>query len=44
MIIELDAADGPMAGEVRWALLEALIEEGAKRNVGRLSRGLRRRA
>lgn len=35
VIIELDAADGPMAGEVRWALLEALIEEGAKRNVAR---------
>jgi hypothetical protein len=35
MIIELDAADGPMAGEVRWAMLEALIEEGARRNVAR---------
>ena len=35
VIIELDAADGPMAGEVRWALLEALIEEGARRNVAR---------
>lgn len=35
MIIELDAADGPMAGEVRWALLEALIAEGAKRDVAR---------
>lgn len=35
MIIELDAAEGPMAGEVRWALLEALIDEGQRRNVGR---------
>lgn len=35
MIIELDAADGPMAGEVRWALLEALVAEGARRNVAR---------
>jgi hypothetical protein len=35
VIIELDAADGPMAGEVRWALLEALIAEGARRNVAR---------
>lgn len=34
-IIELDAADGPMAAEVRWALLEALISEGAKKNVAR---------
>jgi hypothetical protein len=24
-----------MAGEVRWAMLEALIEEGARRNVAR---------
>jgi hypothetical protein len=35
VIIELDAAEGPMAGEVRWAMLEALIEEGARRNVAR---------
>ena len=35
MIIELDAAEGPMAGEIRWALLEALIDEGARRNVAR---------
>jgi len=35
VIIELDAADGPMAGEVRWALLEGLIAEGAKRDVAR---------
>lgn len=35
VITELDAADGPMATEVRWALLQRLIEEGAKKNVGR---------
>jgi hypothetical protein len=35
VIIELDAADGPMASEVRYSLLEALIEEGAGHNVGR---------
>jgi hypothetical protein len=35
VITELDAADGPMAAEVRWALLTRLIEEGAKKNVGR---------
>ena len=35
VITELDAADGPMAAEVRWALLQRLIEEGAKKNVGR---------
>lgn len=35
VIIELDAADGPMAGEVRHALLNALIEEGAGHNVAR---------
>ena len=35
VIIELDAADSPMAAEVRFALLRAVIEEGAQRNVGR---------
>ncbi|MGH2463744.1 MAG: hypothetical protein ACRDFZ_09030 [Candidatus Limnocylindria bacterium] len=35
VIIELDAAEGPMSGEVRWALLEGLIAEGAKRDVAR---------
>jgi hypothetical protein len=35
VITELDAADGPMAAEVRWALLGALIEEGAKHDVAR---------
>lgn len=35
VIIELDAAEGPLAAEVRWALLQALIEEGAKKTVAR---------
>jgi hypothetical protein len=35
VITELDASDGPMAAEVRWALLQGVIEEGAKKNVGR---------
>ena len=35
VIIELDAADGPMATEVRWGLLNALVEEAAKHNVAR---------
>jgi hypothetical protein len=35
VITELDAAASPMAGEVRFALLRALIEEGAQRNVAR---------
>ena len=35
VITELDAADGPMAAEVRWALLRALIDEGANKNVAR---------
>ena len=34
-ITELDAAAGPLAGEVRYALLQALVEEGAQRNVAR---------
>jgi hypothetical protein len=34
-IIELDAADGPMATEVRYALLRALIDEGESRSVAR---------
>lgn len=36
VITELDAADGPMANEVRYSLLRALIEEGSSRNVARL--------
>ncbi len=35
VITELDAVDGPMAAELRWALLGALIEEGARHDVGR---------
>ena len=35
VITELDAADSPMSGEVRYALLGAMIEEGAQRNIGR---------
>jgi len=34
-IIELDAADGPMAAEIRHGLLRALIDEGETRNVAR---------
>lgn len=35
VITELDAADGPMAAEVRWSLLGALLEEGTRHDVGR---------
>jgi len=35
VITELDAAASPMAGEVRYALLQALIEEGAQHSVAR---------
>ncbi len=35
VVTELEAADGPMAAEIRWALLQALIEEGAKKSVAR---------
>jgi hypothetical protein len=35
VITELDAADGPMAGEVRYALLSALVEAAAEHNVAR---------
>ena len=35
-ITELDAADGPMANEVRYALLGALIEEGQRHDVARI--------
>ena len=34
-ITELDAADGPMAAETRWALLGALMEEGTRHDVAR---------
>ena len=36
VITELDAAAGPMANEVRWALLGALVEEAERHDVGRI--------
>ena len=35
VITELDAADDPMAAETRFDLLRALVEEGARHDVGR---------
>ena len=35
VITELDATDSPMASEVRFALLRAVIEEGGRRDVAR---------
>ncbi|HEX2883802.1 MAG TPA: hypothetical protein VHQ42_04440 [Candidatus Limnocylindria bacterium] len=35
VITELDAADGPMAGEIRFSLLGAMIEEGVRHDVSR---------
>lgn len=35
VITELDAADGPMAGEVRYGLLSALVAEATEHNVSR---------
>ena len=35
VITELDAADGPMAAEIRFDLLRALVEEGASHDVAR---------
>ncbi len=35
VITELDADDGPMAAEIRWSLLVALVEEGARHDVAR---------
>jgi hypothetical protein len=35
VIIELDAAEGPMAAEVRWALLQALVDEGQNKGIAR---------
>ena len=35
VITELDAADGPMAAEIRYALLGALVEEGGRHDVAR---------
>jgi hypothetical protein len=36
VIIELDADDGPMSAEVRWALLTALVAEVTQQDVARL--------
>ncbi len=36
VIIELDAADRPLATEVRWSLLGALIEEATQHNMARI--------
>ncbi|MEO8251749.1 MAG: hypothetical protein ABI578_04655 [Chloroflexota bacterium] len=36
VVTELDATDSPMASEVRFALLRAVIEEAAQHNVARL--------
>lgn len=36
VITELDAADGPLAAEIRFALLGALIEEATRNEVGRV--------
>jgi hypothetical protein len=36
VITELDAAEGSMSGEVRWALLGALVEEAERHDVGRI--------
>jgi hypothetical protein len=35
VITELDAADGPMAAEIRYALLQALVEEASQHAVAR---------
>ena len=35
VITELDAADGPIAAEIRYDLLDAIVEEGARHGVGR---------
>jgi hypothetical protein len=35
VITELDAADGPLAAEIRHDLLEAVVDEGARRGVAR---------
>jgi hypothetical protein len=35
VIIELDAADGPMAADIRHALLESLLDEAAQHDVAR---------
>jgi hypothetical protein len=35
VITELDADDGPMAAEIRYDLLDAIVEEGARHDVAR---------
>jgi len=35
VITELDAVDGPMAAEIRYDLLDAIVDEGASHNVAR---------
>jgi len=35
VITELDATDGPMAAEIRYDLLAAIVEEGTRHEVGR---------
>lgn len=35
VITELDADDGPLAAEIRYDLLDAIVEEGARHNVAR---------
>jgi hypothetical protein len=35
VITELDADDGPLAGEIRWDLLSALMEESVRHDIGR---------
>ena len=35
VITELDAVDGPLAAEIRYELLDAIVEEGARHNVAR---------
>jgi hypothetical protein len=35
VITELDAVDGPLAAEIRYALLRALVDEGARHDVSR---------
>jgi len=36
VIIELDAADRPLAADVRWSLLRALVDEAMQHNVARI--------
>lgn len=35
VITELDAVDGPMAAEIRYELLDAIVDEGARHDVAR---------